>query len=253
MKRKRKILVVVLFVLVSLTLWKILFYSPFEERECRRTEEACQVCYLLNLDGMKGLGHSALLLIDEEGFGKVFSYNGMQYNLAECLAGSEGIGKMMEYTLEPQKVDDLLRTGDLEAGDYAECDNFDRMLYRWISRDQYEQILCAAEDYVKVGDQYEELYAAVYNAEEAQRQEAEAEMEVFLAQDLPHYQIYTHNCDTVARELLAVVDEELQRYNAKEQKLTPKGNYKNMCSYLSTRWGIARLGEDSLAEKLLDL
>ena len=105
---------------------------------------------------------------------------------------------------------------------------------------------------MEVGDQYEQRYAAVVQAEGTRRVEAEAEMENYLQQDLPRYQIYTHNCDTVARELLALADEEIRRYNAQEQKLTPKGNYKNMCAYVSDRWGISRLGEDSLAERILD-
>lgn len=159
---------------------------------------------------------------------------------------------MMVYSLEPQEVETLLRTGDLETDGHGECDNFDRMLYRWVSRIQYEQIMEAAKIYVDAGDRYEELYAAAARAEEAKRPEAEGRMEDYLRQDLPRYQIYTHNCDTVARELLALVDEEIRRYNAQEQKLTPKGNYKNMCACVSDQWGIARLGRDTLVEQVLD-
>lgn len=222
------------------------------ERECRMTGEDCRVCYLLNLDGMKGLGHSALLLINEEGYGSVFSYNGMQYGLLRCLTGKEGIGKMTEYRLDPEEVEILLNTGDLEADNREECDNFDRMLYRRISDMQYEQIRYAAGIYIEIGNEYEQRYAAIVQAEETQRAEKEAEMENFLQQDLPRYQIYTHNCDTVARELLALVDDEIRLYNEQEQKLTPKGNYKNMCIYVSDQWGIARLGKDSLVEWILD-
>lgn len=34
--------------------------------------QTCQVFYLLNLDGMKGLGHSSLMLVDEDGAGRIF-------------------------------------------------------------------------------------------------------------------------------------------------------------------------------------
>ena len=68
--------------------------SAQSEETCESEIPDCQVCYLLNLDGMKGLGHSALLLIDETGAGQLFSYNGMQYGLLPCLLGKEGIGKM---------------------------------------------------------------------------------------------------------------------------------------------------------------
>ena len=56
----------------------------------------------------------------------------------------------------------------------------------------------------------------------------------------------------MARELLALVDEEIRRYNVQEQKLTPKGNYKNMCACVSDQWGIVRLGRDTLVEQALD-
>lgn len=254
MKKNVNVWFLILFYLVLNLCVKISFTAPqaFEERECRITDEDCSICYLLNLDGMKGLGHSALLLIDEEGYGSVFSYNGMQYGLVRCLAGEEGIGRMTEYRLDPREVETFLNTGELEADGHEECDDFDRMLYRRISDIQYEQIADAAGLYMEVGDQYEQRYAAVVQAEGTRRVEAEAEMENYLQQDLPRYQIYTHNCDTVARELLALVDDEILRYNEQEQKLTPKGNYKNMCAYVSDRWGIARLGEDSLAERILD-
>lgn len=253
-KKKVRVWFLLLFYLTINLCVRISFTVPgaVEERGCRPADGECRVCYLLNLDGMKGLGHSALLLIDEDGSGRVLSYNGMQYGLAECLTGREGIGKMMEYSLEPQEVEELLRTGDLKAGGYGECDNFDRMLYRWISKTQYEQILDGAKAYVDAGDRYEELYAEIVQAEEAKRPEAEARMQNYLRQDLPRYQIYTHNCDTVARELMALADEEIRRYNVQEQKLTPKGNYKNMCACVSGQWGIARLGRDSLVEQVLD-
>ena len=73
----------------------------------------------------------------------------------------------------------------------------------------------------------------------------------FFAEDIPRYQIYTHNCDTVARELLALADEEIRQYNSSACALTPAGNYRSMCRRLSGTWGIMRLGEDSPVELLL--
>lgn len=249
--RRKKLLAGVLIMFLCVGVGKIIFRAPFVERDCQMTGKDCRVYYLLNLDGMKGLGHSALLLVDEEGRGRVFSYNGMQYDLFRCLTGKEGIGKMMEYALTSREVDTLLETGNLTAGDYEECDNFDRALYRCLSREQYERIVKEAEFYQEVGDTYERLYAACDGAKDRMRTQAEEDMEAFLQKELPHYQIYTHNCDTVARELLALADEEIRAYNASHTRLTPGGNYYAMCSRLSGIWGIARLGRDSQAEKLL--
>lgn len=224
-----------------------------KSRICRRSEEqSCQVWYLLNLDGMKGLGHSALMLLDENGEGQVFSYNGMQYNLIQCLMGSEGIGKMKQFSLSADEVEALLETGDLQAGVYEECDNFDRGLYRYISWEQYDRIAEEAERYIEIGDEFERLYADLHNAVGDVVYDAQEQMDLFLAsEDIPRYQIYHHNCDTVARELIALVDEEAAEYNLSETKLTPRGNYKNMCRRLSGTWGYTRLGEDSLLEKIL--
>lgn len=43
--------------------------------------EECMLYYIVNVDGMKGLGHSILMLVDQEGCGTVYSFNGMQRSL----------------------------------------------------------------------------------------------------------------------------------------------------------------------------
>lgn len=223
------------------------------DRACSSANgQPCQVFYLLNLDGMKGLGHSALMLVDEEGEGRIFSYNGMQYNLIQCLMGKEGIGKMKEFSLTADEVEMLLKTGDLQAGEFEECDNFDRALFRYIDREQYERIVKEAERYIQAGDEYEGLYAELYGGTGADISDAQEKMDQFLGRpDIPRYQIYSHNCDTAARELIGLVDEEMAVYNDSEAKLIPAGNYKNMCRQLSDTWGYMGLGQDSLLEKLI--
>lgn len=233
--------------------FKILFPGETKVQVCSSSEEqSCQIWYLLNLDGMKGLGHSALMLLDENGEGQVFSYNGMQYSLIQCLMGREGIGKMMQFSLGEDEVEILLETGNLQAGVYGECDNFDRGLYRCISREQYDQIAEEARRYIETGDEFERLYADLHSAEGDIVYDAQEQMDLFLArEDIPRYQIYRHNCDTAARELIALVDEEMAQYNQSETKLTPGGNYKNMCRRFGDIWGYMGLGEDSLVEKIL--
>lgn len=96
-------------------------------------KEGCRIYYLLNIDGMKGLGHAAFLLVDEQGEGLFYSYNGMQYSLPECLLGKAGIGKMKSFALNREQTEQFLTAGDLEVSDTSECDNFDRALYRCVS------------------------------------------------------------------------------------------------------------------------
>lgn len=55
------------------------------ERGVSLPGEECMLYYIVNADGMKGLGHSILLVVDGEGCGRVFSFNGMQRTLGESL------------------------------------------------------------------------------------------------------------------------------------------------------------------------
>ena len=183
----------------------------------------CRVYYLLNIDGMKGLGHAALLLVDEDGEGRLFSYNGMEYSLFWCLFGKEGLGKMKEFSLDAPSVRRLLQTGELEPEEYEECRNFDRALWRYLSREDYERILSGTELYLDPREP-----------------------------SAPLYQIYTHNCDTAARELIGIADAEMQRYNAGRTRLTPGGNYKRMWRKFGDTWGFTFLGKDTLWERAAD-
>jgi len=253
---RKKIFAVICAVLLCAAGWtgvRLLSAGEAASRMCVPCrEQPCQVWYLLNLDGMKGLGHSALMLVNEKKEGQIFSYNGMQYDLVQCLMGKAGIGKMMQFSLNPDEVEVLLETGTVQAGTYEECDDFDRALCRYISREQYDRIAEEATRYIKAGDEYEELYAKLHQAADDSSFEAQKQMDSFLAQeDIPRYQIYDHNCDTVARELLALVDDEVAEYNASEERLTPRGNYKHLCRRLSSIWGYMGLGKDSAVEKLL--
>ena len=69
--------------------------------------------------------------------------------------------------------------------------------------------------------------------------------------ELPKYQIYTHNCDTVARELIALIDLDMKEFNATKERLTPSGNFEQMCRFLGEKWGCMPLGTDTLIEKIL--
>lgn len=230
-----------MLIATSFIMIRNIFSKPTERTADTHMGTVGRVYYLLNIDGMKGLGHSALLLQDSEGQAQVFSYNGMQYNFRECLLGKSGIGKMKQFQLNAEELKQLLETGDLQADKYEECDNFDRALYCDITQEQYATIMEEIRHYIEVGDTFEQLYMI-----------DKIELESFLNQkDIPKYQIYTHNCDTVAREILALISKEVEEYNADFRKLTPGGNYKEMCKVLGNDWGVIKLGEDSVWENIL--
>lgn len=52
---------------------------------------------------MKGLGHSILMVVDEEGCGTVLSFNGMQRSLSESLMGKSGVGKLSIGAMDAEK------------------------------------------------------------------------------------------------------------------------------------------------------
>lgn len=105
----------------------------------------------------------------------------------------------------------------------------------------YETLREGIRQYTEIGDDFERLYAG-----------DAMQLDIFLKQEnLPRYQIYTHNCDTVARELLAMISEEIASYNETSGFHTPGGHYKQLCKTLGEQWGIQKLGEDTLAERLL--
>ena len=240
-----------LFILFTLCLIIAYWDTPFENRELKQIDSSCAVYYLLNIDGMKGLGHTVLMLQDENGNAQIFSYNGMQYSLLECLIGKAGVGKMKVFSLTTAEMDAFLFTGNLEVEDTSECDNFDRMLYRYISREEFEQIQKEAAKYIITGTEYEELYATHYNTSMEGKKIATDKLNAFLNQEgLLKYQIYTHNCDTVARELIALIDKEVLEFNTNKKKLTPTDNYLGMCSIVGESWGYKKIGEDTLVERI---
>ena len=247
MKKKK-----ILFALLLAGVLAAFLDAPFREHPLHEeVSDTCAVYYLLNIDGMKGLGHTAFMLQDEQGNGYVYSYNGMQYSLIECLLGKVGIGKMKVFALKTDETTTFLQTGDLQVEDTAECDNFDRVLYRRISGEEYEHIQNGAARYIDAGAEFESLYAAVIEAMNEDKIAAEESLNEFLKrEDVPKYQIYVHNCDSVARELIGLIDAEMYLYNTEHVKLTPTGNYLGMCKEFGGQWGYEAIGKDTLIERI---
>ena len=111
------------------------------ERGVSLPGEECMLYYIVNADGMKGLGHSILLVVDGEGCGRVFSFNGMQRTLGESLLGKSGVGRMSIGMMTAEETEAFLRTGDLKLDGDQLTDNYDMALYRPISPEEYGVIL----------------------------------------------------------------------------------------------------------------
>ena len=248
--KKRVIYILLTFAVCYLLLC---FSQRLPARDAAEKAGDCGLYYIVNVDGMKGLGHSILFLLNEQGEGTVLSFNGMQGTLVESLLGRAGVGKLIVGSLSPAETASFLDTGNLDLEGDQLNDNYDIALYRSITQDEYQTILTLTDPYIQTAADYERLYAlAVSKTNADERAAYETEMER-MGKDasLPLYQIYTHNCDHAARGLAAAVDAEMAAYNAVFRRLTPNGNLKAFARR-SADWGIVRLGESSLLESVLE-
>lgn len=222
------------------------------ERSTSFAENECMVYYIVNADGMKGLGHSIVLLVDEDGCGTVLSFNGMQRNLAESLMGKSGIGKMSVGNLSEEETCLFLQTGDLNLEEDQLQDNYDVALYRPITAEECHVILEQTTSYIAAEEQFVALYEAWAGEENTAKKEAYEQDLEQLGQDgsLPLYHIYRNNCDHAARLLISAVDPSMQDYVRHTWRMTPNGNIKAF-GREAGNWGVMMLGEQSLWERIL--
>jgi hypothetical protein len=221
-------------------------------RDTALTEGDCQLYYIVNADGMKGLGHSILMLVDADGAGTVFSFNGMQYSLGESLLGKAGVGKMSTGTMDAEEVSRFLQTGNLELDEDQLTDNYDWALYRNITESDMECILESTKPYIQAEQDFAALYLLwAQTTDKAEREKLDEELEA-MSRDasLPLYRIYTNNCDHAARLLAASADRDMQTYSMHTWHMTPNGNLKAF-SRRAPKWGAMELGENSVFENLL--
>ena len=221
-------------------------------RDTSFAREEYMLYYMVNADGMKGLGHSILMMTDEEGGGTVFSFNGMQRSLSESLAGRSGVGKLSVGTMDAEETEIFLRTGDLCLEGDQLTDNYDMALYRPITAEDYQTILEQTAPYREAEEKFTILYEQWIMEEDVGRKTKYEQALEQMGQDksLPVYQIYTDNCDHTARKLIASIDPDMQDYLQNTRRITPNGNLKAF-GLKAENWGVMTLGKQSLAEKLL--
>ena len=221
-------------------------------RNTSLAKEECMLYYIVNADGMKGLGHSILLIVDGEGCGRVFSFNGMQRSLGESLLGKSGVGKMSVGVMTAEETEAFLRTGDLKLDGDQLTDNYDMALYRPILAEDCRVILEQLVPYYAAEEQFAGLYEKWAGADDMDRK---AEYEQALEQldreeSLPLYQLYTYNCDHAARALVSAIDPEMREYTQHSWRMAPNGNLKAF-GKKAENWGVMTLGEQSFLEKIL--
>lgn len=221
-------------------------------RDSSFTEGRYMLYYIVNADGMKGLGHSILMIVDEKGCGTVLSYNGMQRTLWESLLGKSGIGKMSIGTMNAENTEAFLQTGNLHIDGDQLTDNYDYALYRSITFEDYNSILEQTGPYLDAEKQFAALYEEwAIEEDDVKKSEYKRNLEQMgLDDDLPVYQIYKNNCDHVARMLASSIDSKLQNYTNNAWRMTPNGNFKAF-GRKAKDWGVMTLGKQSPIERIL--
>lgn len=221
-------------------------------RETSYAGEECMLYYMVNADGMKGLGHSILMVMDGEGCGTVFSFNGMQRSLSESLMGKSGVGKLSVGAMDAEETEAFLRSGDLNLEGDQLADNYDMALYRPITREEYRIVLEQAMPHREAEETFSALYGKWVAEEDAARKAEYHQALEQMAEDesLPLYQIYTNNCDHAARIIASSVDQDLSDYTYDAWRMTPNGNLKAF-GKKAEKWGVMELGEQTLAERVL--
>lgn len=162
---------------------------------------------------MKGLGHSIVLLTgpdnQENTSCLVYSFNGMEKNLQQFLMGEANA-------------------------------NYDLAVYKEIGYEEYMKIAERAAVYTQLTDEYHRL-------EEMQDKEG---IDVLKSQNEELlYRIYSHNCDTVARELLEMVDPDVCIFDETDHYRTPLANIKAFSREMD-EWSAITIGEQTLKERL---
>lgn len=213
MKRHGKKLIIYSAVVLLVVYLCLCFFMRLSIRDTSFDEDGYMLYYIVNADGMKGLGHSILMVVDGEGCGTVLSYNGMQRSLWESLLGKSGIGKMSIGQMSAEDTEAFLQTGNLQ---------FAVLYEEW-----------AMEEDAGKKSEYEKHLEQMGQGD-----------------DLPVYRIYTNNCDHVARLLASSVDSELKDYTNNAWRMTPSGNFKAF-GRKAKDWGLTKLGKQSFVERLL--
>ena len=251
-KKRRKTLIVssVTALVIIWLFWCVSMHLTV--REPSFAEGDCMLYYIVNADGMKGLGHSILLLVNEQGIGTVFSFNGMQRSLRESLLGKSGIGKMSTGVMTAEETKTFLQTGNLEIDGDQLTDNYDMALYRPITTEDYQVILEQTIPYFTAEQQFGTLYEKWVVEQDADKKAEYKQALEKMGQDksLPAYQIYTNNCDHAVRKLASTVDLDLQEYTCHTWRMTPNGNLKAFGAK-AEGWGIMTLGKQSIFERVL--
>lgn len=221
-------------------------------REASFAGEECMLYYMVNADGMKGLGHSILMVVDEKGCGTVLSFNGMQRSLPESLMGKGGVGKLSVGTMDEEGTKAFLLSGDLALEGDQLTGNYDMALYRQITAEDYQVLLEQTAPYWEAEEAFAALYGQWAREEDAGRKaEYEQALEQMGCRISPSvYRIYTNNCDHAARAFISSIDPDMQEYIRDTWRITPNGNLKAF-GKKAEKWGVMTLGEQTLKERVL--
>lgn len=244
MKRIIRLFFILLTTILGIYLFCCVMNRFHESENPADVSDTYAIYYLVNADGMKGLGHSIILLTGPDDKKPdscvVYSFNGMEKNLKQALMGEAGVGCLSVSHLTKEEVDSFLTSGDIFAGTEQLNANYDLAVYKEIECEEYREIADKVSVYIQLTDAFHKL-------EEKQDKEGIATLKA--QNDALLYRIYSHNCDTVARELLETIDPDVQEFNVSKNYYTPLANIKAFSREMDD-WSSRKIGNQSVKEKL---
>ena len=218
--------------------YKYCFSNPIKYVDFNgKEEDEYHVYYLNNMDGAKVFGHSSILVENIDGTSEFYTYMGTGDTMS-ALKGEDSLGYMGHEFLTKEETEEFLKTGDIDVkmpGDWYNSDNYDRALKRSITAEEYDQIIATAEYYVKLytdGNVVEDINTYLQNEPNA------------------IYNLYSHNCDTVAGEILGVVDPYFVTCQEGLGHTTPNDSFYVRMVFLEDTWdfiGVGEMGDFELA------
>lgn len=172
-----------------------------------------RIYYLNNLDGAKTLGHTAIFIVDADGNGDFYSYMG---GIAKKI--NEGTdGYVAHIKMNHKETKEFLRTGNVVIempNERHNEDNYDRALWKQITKEEYDEVISRANSYEK---------------------------------NPPSYQIFNHNCDDVANEIIGNLGREVNMVET-----LPNNNF-----YVRIQtwddWNYIAIGENNIGENILQI
>lgn len=207
-----------------------------------KEEKDYAVYYLNNMDGAKVFGHNSILIENPDGSSEFYSYMGTGAMPEVLKPSNNSLGYMGHELLNSTETEEFLKTGDINvtmADKSKNHDNYDRALKKNITEDERNQLIQAANQYIMIFDEGSII------------EDDKIKKDYLKKTDKAAYNLYTYNCDTVAGEIIALIDPEFISCQYRMLNSTPNNSFYVRKTVLGDSWKEIEIGENDWKEILI--